>query len=354
MKNVINNLFLKGLVSMMLVAVFVVACKEKVNSTQAETFELSVSAQNFPDSTKVYLYNRNIGVNIDSTFVINESFKFFGKVELPSLCYLNFYDKNNEPLDAYNYFYLENKKISITGNYSNFINARVVGSKQTDLDNAYSAIALNSKKTNKRFNQLQFLYSNANNQMALTELLFQKKKISKDSLLLFYKKLDTINSRSIKGRELLAYASSIDLQVGDNYRKIFGKDLNGTPHKLSDYEGKIILLDFWASGCPPCRLQNKTEFPNLIKKYSNNNFMIVSYSLDTREKDWRAASNEDKITWLNISDLKGLKSEHAKAYVVTTIPNSFLIDQNGIVVKSFVGFSKGTNTIEKEIDKHIK
>src|SRR5690606_39762352 len=123
---------------------------------------------------------------------------------------------------------------------------------------------------------------------------------------------------------------------------------------LSDYAGKVILLDFWAAGCYPCRLQNKKEFPELLKKYSKDNFIIISYSLDTNEKDWRKSSKDDNITWLNITDLKGLKGENVIKYAVTAIPNSYLIDQKGTIVGTFVGFSEKTNEIEPEIIRLLK
>jgi peroxiredoxin len=329
-----------------------ISCKKENKESKKDNFDLTVIANNFPDSTRVYLYNRNIGKNIDSTFVINENFKFSGNVDLPSLCYLEFYDKKNKHLEPYKYFFLENENISIVGEYSDFINAKVTGSNQTDLYTKYDSITVISE--NKSFDEISFLFSIANNQMALTELLFKKKEVSKDSLLLFYKKLDSINSNSAKGQELLTYAKTIDIKIGDKLRDIIGKDLNGEQHKLSDYSGKIILLDFWAAGCYPCRLQNKREFPKLVKKYKKNDFIIVSYSLDTNKKSWRKSSEEDKINWLSISDLKGMKGENVKKYSVTAIPNSFLIDHNGIVVKSFIGFYEGANIIEKEIDQLLK
>lgn len=331
--------------------IFCCSCKNNNEQPEQVGFNLSVIAKNFPDSTKVYLYNRNIDKNIDSAYVINQRFDMSGKVDLPSLTYLNFLDKNNTYIEPYNYFFLENTDIKIIGEYSDFINAEVVGSYQSELLAKYNTISRLSDDSSKFSNQLNFLFSNANNQMALTELLYIKKEISKDSLLLFYNKLDSINSNSAKGLELFTYAKSIDIKVGDKFRDITGKDLEGNEHKLSDHYGKVILLDFWGTGCVPCRRQNKNEFPKLIEKYDNDDFIIISYSLDKKKEWWEKSTEEDKINWLNISDLKGMKSENVFNYAVTAIPNSFLIDQNGIIVKSFVGYYEGENRIEKEIDK---
>lgn len=334
-----------------LVVCTIMSCQKKGKTSLEEQFVLSVTAKGFPDSTKVYLYNRDIDKNLDSAFVINQRFEFSGKVDLPSLCYLNFYDKENNPLEPYHYFFLENDSIFIEGDYSNFIDAKVVGSEQSDLLAAYYATLRNTPKENRKSKQLDFLFSNADNQMALNQLLYIKKEVSKDSLLLFHERLDSINSTSPKGLELLTYAKTSDIKPGDKYRNIVGYDLDGEEHQLFDYKGKVILLDFWGTGCVPCRKQNKEEFPRLMEKYNEEDFVLISYSLDKERKWWEKASKEDKINWINISDLVGMKSENVQKYAVTAIPNSFLIDKNGTVVKSFVGFYEGENSIEREIDK---
>jgi len=345
---------MKNFLIVLVIAFVFTSCIQKNKPITNEGFTLKVTAKNFPDSTKVYLFNRDIDKNIDSTYVINEEFEFSGKVDLTSLCYLNFYDKKNNALEPYNYFYLENSNITISGEYSNFRNAKVTGSHQSDLLAQFKAIEQNNPKEEVFTKQINFIFSNPNNQVTLTQLLYRKKYVTKDSLLVFYNKLDSLNANSKKGKELEEYANAIDIKVGDKYREITGKDLNGVQHKLSDHLGRVILLDFWGTGCAPCRKQNKLEFPKLLQKYSSDDFVIISYSLDTKEEWWKKASKEDKISWLNISDLKGMKSENVKKYAVTALPNSFLIDENGTVVKSFLGFIEGESNIEKEIDKLLK
>jgi peroxiredoxin len=327
--------------------------------------------------------------------VINEQFKFSGKVDFPTFSYLFFFDKNEKRLEQFKFFYLENNKITIDGEYSGFINAAIKGSYQSNLLTEYLSIAkdLQIKRDNKlspisidsivkniinqphkrglsisvdsiknrivnQYNkqikekETQFLFNKANNQMTLNALLtFKKKEISKDSLLQFYEKLDSTKANSTQGRELYYYASNTNVKEGDKFRDIVGIDLKGNKHKISDHLGKVILLDFWAASCGPCRLQNKTEFQKLTKEYSKSDFILISYSLDTNKEVWKKSSNDDNINWINISDLKGIKGENGRKYTITSMPNSFLIDQNGIIIKSFVGFSRGENIIEKEIDK---
>ncbi|MGC1630901.1 MAG: DUF4369 domain-containing protein, partial [Gelidibacter sp.] len=79
---------MKNIITLLSILLIFISCKKEQKETKKEGFNLSVTAKNFPDSTKVLFYNRDIAKNIDSTYVINESFKFSGNVDLPSFCYL--------------------------------------------------------------------------------------------------------------------------------------------------------------------------------------------------------------------------------------------------------------------------
>lgn len=365
---------MKKIILVLVFIISLISCKDEVPESKSKQFNLVVKAKNFPDSIKVYLYNRDIDKNIDSTYVVNENFEFSGHIDLPSLSYLNFVNKSGKRIAPYTFFYLENNSIKIAGDYDDFVNAEITGSRQTDLQKQYDTIvneiirkakqeiskisdSLKREEAKSIFykmiwdEQNKFLFKHANNQMPLHQILYRKKKISKDSLLLFYTSLDTKNANSIKGKELYEYATTKDIKIGDQFRNISGFDLNGKHHTLSDYVGKVILLDFWGAGCVPCRKQNKSEFQHIYTKYKNDDFVLISYSIDKKEKWWKKSSQQDNIQWVNISDLKGMKSENVKQYAIQAIPNSFLIDQKGRIVKSFIGFSEGENTIEKEIEK---
>jgi peroxiredoxin len=111
---------------------------------------------------------------------------------------------------------------------------------------------------------------------------------------------------------------------------------DGHAVKLSDYKGKYVLVDFWASWCHPCREEN----PNMVKQYDlykDKNFTILSVSIDEIEKDWLNAVKQDKLPWQQVSDLK----KHNEAYVkygVEGIPDNFLIAPDGkIIAKSLRG-----------------
>jgi len=108
-------------------------------------------------------------------------------------------------------------------------------------------------------------------------------------------------------------------------------DLNGTVVSLASFRGKYVLLDFWASWCHPCRMEN----PNVVaawEKYKNKNFAIFGVSLDNNKDAWQKAIKDDGLTWTQVSDLRGWSSAAASAYNIQSIPSNVLIDPNGKII----------------------
>ncbi len=112
---------------------------------------------------------------------------------------------------------------------------------------------------------------------------------------------------------------------------------DGKTLRISDFRGKYLLLDFWASWCGPCRREN----PNVVriyKKYKDKGFEILGISLDRDKRRWVSAIQQDGLTWYHMSDLQGWRSKAAQVYGVSYIPYTILLDKEGrIIAKNLRG-----------------
>lgn len=136
------------------------------------------------------------------------------------------------------------------------------------------------------------------------------------------------------GKEFMNMLNTIRLvKVGTRAPDFIEKDVTGKPVGLSQYRGKYVLLDFWASWCGPCRQDNPT-LVKLYNRFKDKNFIIVGVSLDKPDGKaaWLKAIKDDQLAWPQVSDLKGWASGVPKLYGVRAIPQNFIIDPEGKIV----------------------
>ena len=119
--------------------------------------------------------------------------------------------------------------------------------------------------------------------------------------------------------------------IGTDAIEFVQNDTTGKPVSLSSFRGKYVLIDFWASWCRPCRMENPNVV-NAYNKFRGKNFTVLGVSLDRTRDAWIQAIKDDQLAWTQVSDLKFWNNEVAQKYRVDEIPQNFLVDPNGKII----------------------
>lgn len=239
-------------------------------------------------------------------------------------------------------------EIQINGNYSNLENYdfELSGSKETSLQIIAYYNAINEKWPKAEI--ARYMSDNENSLIAIqTGLAFLTSSPEDYS---HVRKLVNKVDADLHGspyadefKEFIAYydekantasnSGQFKIAVGQPAPEIALPNPDGEVMRLSDLKGKVVLLDFWASWCGPCRRANP-HVVSIYNKYKNDGFTVFSVSLDRNgQKDrWVNAIKQDNLTWeSHVSDLKFWQSAPAQLYGVTAIPATFLLDREGII-----------------------
>jgi len=141
-----------------------------------------------------------------------------------------------------------------------------------------------------------------------------------------------------------AYATA-QPAIGQQAYEIRLADIKGNIQNLSDQKGKVVLVDFWASWCGPCRKANP-GLAVLYSKYKDKGFEIFGVSIDDEKKAWKKAIQADRISWKQVNAPGGWDAPVALEWKLEQIPASFLIDQQGKVI--------AIDPTKEDIENHLK
>ena len=282
-------------------------------------FEIRGSVHGFADSTLIFLDD-------DSTFIINNQFHFTGSlrenVKHSLIRTANFSD--------YKYLWLENSEITFKAEKGKFRDAIVNGSKTQD---EQSELDASVKATGKEKDQdILFIGKHPNSIVSAYVLDTYACIWGKDTAKLLYDKLSAKIKNTSYGKNILEFLTlNKDVKVGSRYVDFTEPNIQGANVSLSDFTGKIVLLEFWASWCVPCR-QGNPELVKIYDEYKNKGFDILAVSADIEKESWIEAVQKDNLIWQNVCDLKGDRNKAALIYGISYFPANFLIDKNGIII----------------------
>jgi len=317
----IKNKYMKKII-LGLVTLLVISCSEK----QTTEFSLNGKTNDIASGTVLYLENKEI--LIDSAIVDNNSFSFKTKLPKSPLQVI----LRTKSFSHYRFMWLENNAMTFDATTSGFRNAIVKGSLEENLSQELSKKTDTLPRNERLKKDKEFIKRHPNSIHSAYILSVYSTTWGKEKSKELYDRFSDENKNTEYGKSIANYIKlNKNPKIGENYVDFEMEDVNGEMRKLSDIKDKLILLEFWASNCGPCRKEN----PKLVEtygKYKPKGFEIFAVSQDSKKERWLKAIKKDKLPWIQVSDLKGRDNVASLIYGINAIPDNFLIDQNGIIV----------------------
>ncbi|TCD02761.1 TlpA disulfide reductase family protein [Pedobacter psychroterrae] len=197
---------------------------------------------------------------------------------------------------------------------------------------------------------VEFALANPNSYFAMYSLSEANYGAKSEVILSVFNKMSEALRLSYNGQSLYKMLSADKVTaLGATAPNFTQKDVDGKSVSLSDYKGKYVLVEFWASWCAPCR----AESPNLLKQYAaykDKGFEILGVSVDSDKAKWLEAIKKDGLTWTQVSDLKGWESDARKVYGISGVPANFLVSPDGKIVGAHLTGEKLNKKLAELLD----
>lgn len=356
--------------SLLFLSLMAVSCRIKNSCI------LSGRVTNGKDTTVLYLYSDSLARE-DSIMVINGKFKH--RLQLTHPVKFTLHNNRCKYPGDYKTVWLEPSKTTITGDLKRINKLKVTGSashkefenfsllkdsinKWMKGANEKNRIALKEKREEAPIDtdslrkelskgMVSFMKDHSDSYVILSGLHDQSylagPSLDKEQVKSVYNQLPESFQNLMAGKEIKKYYELPEPpEWGEMAPDIIQITPVGDTIRLSDFRGKYVLIDFWASWCAPCRGKSKW-LKNVYNTYRSHGLEILGVSGDSDKKDWINAIDHDPIPWVNVSDLKGWKNEAFLLYNIRYIPHMLLIDPQGVIVKEDRWFG------DELITKHI-
>jgi len=146
----------------------------------------------------------------------------------------------------------------------------------------------------------------------------------------------------IQGENTQEFApTTAQAQIGAPAPDFTMNDIDGKPFTLSSLKGKVVMIDFWATWCPPC-IRSIPEAKSIWNTYKNKNFVLLGISLDKDLDTWKDYVKEQQMSWMQVADGNFWDNKAAMLYGIGSIPSVWILDQNGnIALKDVNPLSEG-------------
>lgn len=355
------------IVLLMLIVTAFYSCTEQNHKTLNDGFVINGEVKGISDSSWVFL--QNIEKTNDSAIVLNNKFKLAGQVNEPTNCILII----KSTMD-YKHLWVENHIMSFTAESGKFLDAKITGSvTQLDEDKYWKKIRpirkpidslramLNEgigqkdtilpelRKLEQKMKEVELHYvqENPNSYFSIQILDVYKTTWDKELTSSLFSKFSKKLKMSKNGKSIERYIQlNKNPQIGEYYIDFSLPNSNGEYIKLSDVKAKVILLDFWASWCGPCRSEN-INLVKIYKEFNPKGFEILGISGDKNEQRWLKAIEKDGLIWENLRGEEGNNSDPFLIYGINGIPDNFLINSDGEIIARYLRGEDLKNKLEE-------